>query len=26
VLYVWFYVSPIPKVYAKWAEDLGGYA
>lgn len=26
VLYVWFYVSPIPKVYAKWAEDVGGYA
>jgi 5-deoxy-glucuronate isomerase len=26
VLYVWFYVSPIPKVYARWAEDLGGYA
>lgn len=26
VLYVWFYVSPIAKRYAKWAEDLGGYA
>jgi len=26
VLYIWFYVSPIPKVYSKWAEDLGGYA
>jgi 5-deoxy-D-glucuronate isomerase len=26
VLYVWFYVSPIAKLYAKWAEDLGGYA
>lgn len=26
VLYVWFYVSPIPKTYARWAEDLGGYA
>jgi 5-deoxy-glucuronate isomerase len=26
LLYVWFYVSPIPKVYAKWAEDVGGYA
>ena len=26
VLYVWFYVSPIPKVYARWAEDIGGYA
>ena len=26
VLYVWFYVSPIPKIYSKWAEDLGGYA
>jgi 5-deoxy-glucuronate isomerase len=26
VLYVWFYVSPIPKVYSRWAEDLGGYA
>lgn len=26
LLYIWFYVSPIPKIYAKWAEDLGGYA
>jgi 5-deoxy-glucuronate isomerase len=26
LLYMWFYVSPIPKIYAKWAEDLGGYA
>jgi 5-deoxy-glucuronate isomerase len=26
VLYVWFYLSPIPKVYARWAEDVGGYA
>ena len=26
VLYIWFYISPIPKVYSKWAEDLGGYA
>ncbi len=26
VLYIWFYVSPIPKVYARWAEDIGGYA
>jgi 5-deoxy-glucuronate isomerase len=26
ILYVWFYVSPIPKTYAKWAEDVGGYA
>jgi 5-deoxy-glucuronate isomerase len=26
VLYVWFYTSPIPKTYSKWAEDLGGYA
>ena len=26
LLYVWFYVSPISKVYAKWAEDIGGYA
>jgi 5-deoxy-D-glucuronate isomerase len=26
VLYVWFYMSPIPKIYSKWAEDLGGYA
>lgn len=26
LLYVWFYISPIPKTYAKWAEDLGGYA
>jgi 5-deoxy-D-glucuronate isomerase len=25
-LYLWFYVSPIPKVYSRWAEDLGGYA
>ena len=26
VLYIWFYMSPIPKIYSKWAEDLGGYA
>jgi 5-deoxy-D-glucuronate isomerase len=26
LIYIWFYVSPIPKVYAKWAEDVGGYA
>ena len=26
VLYIWFYMSPIPKMYSKWAEDLGGYA
>ena len=26
VLYIWFYTSPIPKLYSKWAEDLGGYA
>jgi 5-deoxy-glucuronate isomerase len=26
LLYIWFYVSPIPKIYAKWAEDIGGYA
>ena len=26
LLYVWFYISPIPKRYAKWAEDIGGYA
>lgn len=26
LLYIWFYVSPIPKIYAKWAEDVGGYA
>ena len=26
VIYIWFYVSPIPKIYAKWAEDVGGYA
>ncbi|HKI91218.1 MAG TPA: 5-deoxy-glucuronate isomerase [Gaiellaceae bacterium] len=26
VLYVWFYVSPIAKTYARWAEDIGGYA
>ncbi len=26
VLYVWFYVSPIPKIYARWAEDVGGYS
>jgi len=24
--YLWFYTSPIPKIYAKWAEDVGGYA
>ena len=26
VLYVWFYISPIPKIYPKWAEDHGEYA
>jgi 5-deoxy-glucuronate isomerase len=26
LLYIWFYMSPIPKRYSKWAEDLGGYA
>ena len=26
VLYVWYYVSPIPKIYPKWAEDHGEYA
>lgn len=26
LLYIWFYVSPIPKVYSRWAEDVGGYA
>lgn len=26
LLYVWFYFSPIPKLYARWAEDVGGYA
>lgn len=26
MMYVWFYVSPVDKHYAKWAEDLGGYA
>ncbi len=26
LMYVWFYVSPIPKIYARWAEDVGGYA
>jgi 5-deoxy-D-glucuronate isomerase len=26
LLYVWFYFSPIPKTYARWAEDVGGYA
>lgn len=26
VMYAWFYISPIPKVYARWAEDIGGYA
>jgi 5-deoxy-D-glucuronate isomerase len=26
VMYVWLYVSPIAKTYAKWAEDIGGYA
>jgi len=26
VLYIWFYISPIPKTYSRWAEDLGGYA
>jgi len=24
-LYVWAYVSPIPKKYAKFADDVGGY-
>ncbi len=26
LLYIWFYISPIPKTYSKWAEDVGGYA
>lgn len=26
LLYVWYYVSPISKIYPKWAEDLGEYA
>ena len=26
LLYVWFYISPIPKIYPKWAEDHGEYA
>jgi 5-deoxy-glucuronate isomerase len=26
LLYVWFYFSPIAKTYARWAEDVGGYA
>lgn len=26
ILYFWIYISPIPKIYAKWAEDQGGYA
>ena len=26
ILYVWFYISPIPKIYPKWAEDHGEYA
>ena len=26
VLYVWFYISPIPKIYPRWAEDHGEYA
>jgi 5-deoxy-glucuronate isomerase len=26
LMYIWFYVSPIPKIYSKWAEDVGGYA
>lgn len=26
VFYFWVYISPIPKKYAKWAEDQGGYA
>lgn len=26
LMYMWFYVSPIPKIYSKWAEDVGGYA
>lgn len=25
LVYVWAYVSPNPKVYAKWAEDIGTY-
>lgn len=26
VYYFWAYISPIPKIYSKWAEDQGGYA
>lgn len=26
LLYVWYYVSPISKIYPKWSEDLGEYA
>lgn len=26
LLYIWFYISAVPKLYAQWAEDLGGYA
>jgi len=26
LLYVWFYLSPISKIYPKWAEDVGEYA
>ena len=26
LLYVWYYISPIPKIYPKWAEDHGQYA
>lgn len=26
IMYIWFYVSPIAKTYARWAEDIGGYA
>lgn len=26
LLYIWFYVSPVPKIYPKWAEDHGEYA
>lgn len=25
IMYMWFYVSPISKIYSKWAEDVGGY-
>lgn len=25
LMYVWFYISPSPKVYSRWAEDVGQY-